>query len=55
MIKLGKYCMGIKFKGKDYMRFLGGVPKSKEEDLYILFIPKSIVDELKKGVIGEWE
>ena len=54
MIKLSKYCVGIKFKGKEETHFPGGIPESKE-DLYVLYIPESEVDELKKGVIGEWE
>ena len=55
MIKLSKYLLGMKPKDKTEMILADNALVKSVEDLYVLFIPKSIVEELKKGDIGEWE
>lgn len=55
MIKLSKYCMGIKPKKQAQTILLADALEETDEDLYVLLIPESIVDDLKKGDIGEWE
>ncbi|KKN09100.1 hypothetical protein LCGC14_1050110 [marine sediment metagenome] len=55
MIKLSKYVIGFKLKGStDSVLISEALEKAKEFE-YILLIPKSIVEEIKKGVTGEWE
>ena len=53
MIKLNDYLVGVQPKGKEEMMLINH--KRGKEDRYILLIPKSIVEDLKKGDIGEWE
>ncbi len=55
MIKLSKYVVGFKVKGSTDMGLISLATKKAEEFEYILIIPESEVEELKKGVIGEWE
>jgi len=55
MINLRDYCVGIKPKDSTVMMLTEIAEKKTDEALYVLLIPKSIVDELKKGVIGEWK
>ena len=54
MIKLKKYVVGGKPKDETVMVLFEPLSKTKE-DLYILFLPASEVEELRKGVIAEWE
>ncbi len=54
MIKLSKYVVGGKPKDETTIVLLWPLVKTKE-NLYILLIPESEVEELKKGVIGEWD
>ena len=54
MIKLSKYVVGCKPADKTEMVLMVPLVKTKEY-LYLLLIPESEVEELKKGVIGEWE
>ncbi len=54
MIKLSKYWSGIK-KGESVDIILFSDVVKTDEHLYVLLIPESEVEELKKGVIGEWE
>ncbi len=55
MIKLKEYCVGVKPKDRMELILANDAVIKTDEHLLILLIPESVVDELKKGVIGEWE
>ena len=55
MIKLSKYFVGIKPKDKAQTIICADALEETEEDLFLLLIPESVVEDLKKGDIGEWE
>ena len=55
MIKLSEYVVGYKLKGTTDMVLISKAFEKAEEFEYVLLIPESEVDELKKGVIAEWE
>ena len=55
MIKLSKYSVGIKLKGKVDIVFTENVFEKAKETYFVLLIPESVVEDLKKGDIGEWE
>lgn len=55
MIKLQEYTAGLKFKNRDSIVWLEGALEKAEETYFVLLIPESIVEDLKKGDIGEWE
>ena len=55
MIQLSKYCEGIKLKNRDSIIWFEGALEKAEETYFVLLIPESRVDDLKKGDIAEWE
>ena len=55
MIKLSKYCVGIKPKHLEEMKLANDALLKSKEHLFVFLIPESVVEDLKKGDIGEWE
>ncbi len=54
MIKLKQYHVGWKLIDTEELTLEKGALSKSDETHYVLLIPQSAINDLKKGDIGEW-